>query len=80
MQASLPGECGIKCFFILKTTCIFAQQLLKMEQTKKNTTIWWLVFFASAALQCYAIYDHWEYLTLILPFVCTSFVKAMDII
>jgi len=56
------------------------QQKQRMEQTRKNTTIWWLVFAASTALQVYAIYDHWEYLTLILPFVCTSFVKAMDII
>ncbi|MFM7839418.1 MAG: hypothetical protein ACKO6K_07600 [Chitinophagaceae bacterium] len=51
-----------------------------METSRKNTGIWWLVFLASAGLQVYAIYDHWEYLTLILPFVCTSFVKALDII
>ncbi|MFM2146630.1 MAG: hypothetical protein RL732_1466 [Bacteroidota bacterium] len=51
-----------------------------MVASKKNTTIWWLVFLASTALQLYSIYDHWEYLTLILPFVCTSFVKALDII
>jgi hypothetical protein len=51
-----------------------------MENTKKNTTIWWIVFFSSTALLGYAIADHWEYLTLIMPIVCTSFVKAMDII
>lgn len=51
-----------------------------MENTKKNTTIWWIVFFSSTALLGYAIVDHWEYLTLIMPIVCTSFVKAMDII
>ncbi len=48
--------------------------------TKKNTTIWWVIFLASTALQIYSIADHWSYLTLILPFVCTSFVKALDII
>jgi len=51
-----------------------------MEKTKKNTTIWWVVFLASSALLAYGIADHWEYLTLIMPFVCTSFVKALDII
>ncbi|WP_430897138.1 MULTISPECIES: hypothetical protein [unclassified Paraflavitalea] len=51
-----------------------------METTQKNTAVWWVVFFASTGLLGYAIYDHWEYLTLIMPFVCTSFVKAMDII
>jgi len=51
-----------------------------MENTKKYTGVWWLVFIASSALLGYAIADHWSYLTLIMPFVCTSFVKAMDII
>lgn len=51
-----------------------------MENTKKNTGIWWLVFLASTALLGYGILAHWEYLTLIMPFVCTSFVKALDII
>ena len=51
-----------------------------MQKTKKNTGVWWLVFLASSALLVYGIYDHWEYLTLILPFFCTSFVKALDVI
>jgi hypothetical protein len=59
---------------------IFAKVLHQVETSKKNTTFWWLLFLGSTALQVYAIYDHWEYLTLILPFVCTSFVKALDII
>jgi hypothetical protein len=50
-----------------------------MEQSKKYTAIWWLVFFASTAALIFAIYSHWEWLTFILPFVTTSFVKAMDI-
>ncbi|HXB94597.1 MAG TPA: hypothetical protein VNU70_05545 [Puia sp.] len=50
-----------------------------MEQEKKNTGAFWLLFFVSTAALIWAIAAHFPYLTLILPFVCTSFVKAMDI-
>lgn len=50
-----------------------------MEQTKKYKGIWWLVFLAFTAALIFAIYSHWEWLTLILPFQTTAFVKAMDI-
>lgn len=50
-----------------------------MEQTKKYRGIYWLVFLASTALLVWAICTHWEWLTLILPFQTTAFVKAMDI-
>jgi hypothetical protein len=56
----------------------FAQNQ-KMEQTKKNKGTWWLVFLASTAALLWAIAAHWEWLTLILPFQTTAFVKAMDI-
>ncbi len=52
---------------------------VKMEQTKKYKGIWWLVFLASTAALLLAIFTHWEWLTLILPFLTTSFVKALDI-
>ncbi|HPZ88288.1 MAG TPA: hypothetical protein PLQ32_09310 [Flavihumibacter sp.] len=51
-----------------------------METTNKNTGMWWLGFLVSTAALIAAIYLHWEYLTMIIPFVCTSFVKALDII
>ena len=51
-----------------------------MEQQKKSTAIWWLLFAVSTLGLGYAVYSHWEWLTLILPFVTTSFVKALDII
>lgn len=38
-----------------------------------------LVFLASTAALIVAIMTHWEWLTLILPFLTTSFVKALDI-
>lgn len=51
-----------------------------MEQKKKYKGIYWLLFLISTAGLLFAIYTHWVWLTLILPFVATSFVKAMDII
>jgi hypothetical protein len=50
-----------------------------MEEKKKNTGIYWLLFFISVAALFIAIDQKFEYLTLILPFVCTFFVKALDI-
>ncbi|MFM7672739.1 MAG: hypothetical protein ACKO6Q_09140 [Bacteroidota bacterium] len=50
-----------------------------MEHTQKARGLWWLVFFVSTAALALAIFTHWEWLTLILPFQTTSFVKAMDI-
>ncbi len=51
-----------------------------MEQKKKYRGIWGLVFLVSTAALIFAIYSQWEWLTLILPFLATSFVKAMDIV
>lgn len=50
-----------------------------MEQENKSTAIWWFIFVLSTVGLAYAIYSHWEWLTLILPFVTTSFVKALKI-
>jgi len=57
----------------------FVKNLL-MTDTKKNVGIYWLLFAISTAALAFAIYAHWEWLTLILPFVTTFFVKAMRII
>jgi hypothetical protein len=52
-----------------------------METTqKKNTLLWWLLFLGSSVALVMAIGAHWEWLTLILPFQCTAFVKALDIL
>jgi hypothetical protein len=51
-----------------------------MEQQRKNSGIFWVMFFISSAAMVWAIAAHFEYLTLILPFVTTFFVKALDII
>jgi hypothetical protein len=50
-----------------------------MEQQKKYTGLYWILFFLSTAAFILAIATRFEYLTLLLPFVCTFFVKAMDI-
>jgi len=55
------------------------QNYYDMEQTKKYKGLWWLLFFGSTAALIFAIYSHWPWLTLILPFQTTAFVKAMDI-
>jgi hypothetical protein len=51
-----------------------------MEQQKKNTGIFGVMFLISSACLIWAIAAHFDYLTLILPFVGTFFVKAFDII
>ena len=59
--------------------CLIFAQKYSMETQKKNTGLWWLLFFASTIGLIAAIIGHWEWLTLILPFQCTAFVKGMDI-
>ncbi|MFL5773289.1 MAG: hypothetical protein ACJ75F_09035 [Flavisolibacter sp.] len=51
-----------------------------MEVRKKNKGLYWLLFFVSCTALGIAIMTHWPWLTLILPFVTTFFVLAMDII
>jgi len=51
-----------------------------MEQKKKNSGIFWLFFLIFSAAFVWAIAAHFEYVMLILPFVGTFFVKALDII
>jgi hypothetical protein len=51
-----------------------------MEVKKKSTGLYWILFFVSVAALILAIIAHWPWLTLIIPFVTTFFVLAMDII
>ncbi len=46
----------------------------------KSKGLYWALFLISTAGLLFAIDQHWEYLTMIIPFVCTFFVKAMNII
>ena len=69
-------------FTVLFLAVIFANNLnpIVMQTARKNTGIYWLIFFISTALFIVAIIFHFSYLTLLLPFMCTAFVKAMNII
>jgi len=69
----------VKLFLSFTGCALFLQKFSAMEQTKKYRGLWFLVFLLSTAGLLFAIYSHWEWLTLILPFQTTSFVKALDI-
>jgi hypothetical protein len=58
----------------------FCANFSMMEVRKKNKGLYWLLFLVSTAALAFAIYTHWPWLTLLLPFVTTFFVLAMDII
>ena len=68
--------------FLMLLLCRFwltFAQISDLMAQKKNTLGYWLLFFVSTAALITAIATHFSYLPLILPFFCTSFVKAMDI-
>jgi hypothetical protein len=50
-----------------------------MEVKRNSRGLYWLLFFVSVVALAVAIAAHWPWLTLIIPFVATFFVKAMDI-
>ena len=54
-------------------------KVINMEQKKKYKGFYWLLFLVSAAAMTFAICTHWEWLMLLLPFVATSLVKALDV-
>jgi len=62
----------------LKQLLIFAK-IFSMEVKKSNKGLYWLLFLVSTVAFILAIVFHWPWLTLIIPFVTTFFVKAMDI-
>jgi hypothetical protein len=51
-----------------------------MTTSKRPALLYWFLFLLSSVAFGAAIMLHWEYLTLIIPFVCTFLVLAMDII
>jgi flagellar basal body-associated protein FliL len=51
-----------------------------MEAKHKSKGLLWILFFISSAALILAIAFHWPWLTMIIPFVTTFFVLAMDII
>jgi hypothetical protein len=51
-----------------------------MEVKRSRKGLYWILFFVSVVALLLAIATHWPWLTLILPFMTTFFVLAMDII
>ena len=51
-----------------------------MDTTAKQTRLYWLLFFISVIVFFLVLQFKGELVTLTLPFVCTFFAKAMDIL
>jgi uncharacterized membrane protein YccC len=51
-----------------------------MEMQKRNKGLYWILFFISVAVLILTVATHWPWLTLVMPFVFTFFVLAMDIV
>lgn len=62
------------------STLKFAPNYKNMSSGTKNKGLMWILFLVFTAWFIFACFTHWPWLTLILPFVTTFFVKAMDII
>jgi hypothetical protein len=56
------------------------QKRITMSNKTTNTTAFWFLFLLSTICLLAAIYFKWPYLTMIIPFVTTFFVKALRII
>ncbi len=59
---------------------LFLHKFHPMEVNRRSKGKYWLLFFLSTAALIAAIALHWPWLTLIIPFVTTFFVLAMDLI
>ena len=64
----------------LKSAALFLRKIYSMEVRKKNKGLYWLLFLLSTVALLVAIATHWPWLTLILPFMTTFFVLALDIV
>ena len=58
----------------------FCRKFSHMEMQKRNKGLYWILFFISTAVLILTIATHWPWLTLVMPFVFTFFVLAMDIV
>jgi len=67
-------------FFNIARFPYFCAKFQKMAAASKNKGLMWILFFLSTAFFLFLIFSHNPWLTLVLPFVTTFFVKAMDII
>jgi hypothetical protein len=59
---------------------LFSRKFLQMDSARKQTTLYWILFFISVIAFFVVLQFKGEMVTLTLPFVCTFFAKAMDIL
>lgn len=71
---------GLKKGFAFRAASPIFAKNSPMEVKKRNTGLYWLLFFISTAVLIFTIWAHWPWLTLVMPFVFTFFVLAMDIV
>jgi len=76
-NAGIPHLCANFIKFAHK---IFLNMEKTTAKTRKSTGLWWLLFLVSCGALGFAIYTHWEYLTMILPFNCFFLAKALDLL
>jgi len=50
-----------------------------MENTKKSTGLYWILFFVSIAAAIFVYMVGGGYSSMVLPFITTFFAKAMDL-
>jgi len=76
----------INCLiFLYKSNCInssalYLQKKIKMETTKKNTGLYWILFLLSVVGFFVVLYSPiGAYCSMVLPFNVTFFAKALDL-
>lgn len=68
-----------KCYCI-NSSALYLQKKIKMETTKKNTGLYWILFLLSVAGFFAVLYSPiGAYCSMVLPFNVTFFAKALDL-
>jgi hypothetical protein len=64
----------------IKSSALYLQKIIIMETTKKKTGLYWVLFLASVAAFFIVLQSPiGSYCSMILPFNCTFFAKALDL-
>ncbi len=75
-----PEKKAKKYTLRLRLCTYFCRKFFLMEMQKRNKGLYWILFFISVAVLILTVATHWPWLTLVMPFVFTFFVLAMDIV
>lgn len=64
----------------IKSSALYLQKIVKMETTKKRTGLYWILFLLSVVLFFVVLYSPYgSYVSMVLPFNCTFFALALDL-